>query len=157
MKKYIFAAVAALLGGMAAYAAELSSFIVNKTDGAQIEFKFATDPEMTFDGDDLVITDSASATVRYPMAEVENVTFSKYTTSLQDIVDTDKVSVEVTRSFVRISGLVAGADVRLLDINGMTLAAGRADADGSLTLGVQDLAKGVYIIAMPGHSFKFIR
>lgn len=156
MKKYIFAVAAALLGGLAANADELSSFIVNKTDGAKIEFKFAMDPEMTFDGDDLVITDSAEATVRYPMAEVENVTFSKYTSSLQD-VGADKVSVELTRSFVRISGLQAGASVRLLDINGMTLAAGSADADGSLTLGVEDLAKGVYIIAMPGHSFKFIR
>lgn len=156
MKKYIYAAAVALLGCFGAKADELSSFIVNTTAGDQIEFKFAAGPEMTFEGDELVITDAAETVVRYDMADVENVVFSKYVVSVNDI-NADRVSVEVTRSYVRISGLEAGADVRVFDINGVGVASGRADSEGSLTIDVEGLAQGVYIVAMPGHNFKFIR
>lgn len=156
MKRYMFAAIVTLLGCFGAKAEELSSFIVNTTDGGQIEFKFAASPEMTFDGEDLVIADASEQTVRYPMADVENVVFAKYTSSLRG-VDSDRISVTVTRSYIDVTGLEAGADVRVYDIDGVGVASGRADADGSLRLGVADLAKGVYIVAMPGRNFKFIR
>ncbi len=155
MKKYIIAAVVALTALLGARAEERSSLIVNTTAGDKVEFKFIEQPEMTFEGDDVVITDLAGTTVRYDMADVENITFSKYTDVKE--VATDHVTVQVTRSLVAVSGLEAGASVAIYNVDGMALASAAAGADGTLTIPVEDFPKGVYIVVMPGHNFKFIR
>ena len=67
------------------------------------------------------------------------------------------VKVSIGKEAIAISGLETGAQVTLCDLSGRVVASAGADDAGSLSINVSDLSKGVFIVAMPGQSFKFIR
>ena len=153
MKKYILTALLLIAAAVTLKAEELSSFILNTKDDSKVEFRFASNP---FDEADLLITDASETSVRYPMADVVNIVFSTYTSSVKD-VDADHIVVNLTRDLLTVSGLQAGDDVNIYNVDGALLAVAMADSDGSVALSLADLAAGVYIVNMPGKTFKFIR
>ena len=155
MKKYILTALLLIAAAVTLKAEELSSFILNTKDDSKVEFRFASNP-VTFDEADLLITDASETSVRYPMADVVNIVFSTYTSSVKD-VDADHIVVNLTRDLLTVSGLQAGDDVNIYNVDGALLAVAMADSDGSVALSLADLAAGVYIVNMPGKTFKFIR
>ena len=156
MKKYILTALLLIAAAVTLKAEELSSFILNTKDDSKVEFRFASNPVITFDEADLLITDASLTSVRYPMADVVNIVFSTYTSSVKD-VDADHIVVNLTRDLLTVSGLQAGDDVNIYNVDGALLAVAMADSDGSVALSLADLAAGVYIVNMPGKTFKFIR
>ena len=72
-------------------------------------------------------------------------------------MDADHIVVNLTRDLLTVSGLQAGDDVNIYNVDGALLAVAMADSDGSVALSLADLAAGVYIVNMPGKTFKFIR
>ena len=156
MKKYILTALLLIAAAVTLKAEELSSFILNTKDDSKVEFRFASNPVITFDEADLLITDASETSVRYPMADVVNIVFSTYTSSVKD-VDADHIVVNLTRDLLTVSGLQAGDDVNIYNVDGALLAVAMADSDGSVALSLADLAAGGCIDNMPGKTFKFIR
>ena len=123
MKKYILTALLLIAAAVTLKAEELSSFILNTKDDSKVEFRFASNPVITFD-------EASETSVRYPMADVVNIVFSTYTSSVKD-VDADHIVVNLTRDLLTVSGLQAGDDVNIYNVDGALLAVAMADSDGS--------------------------
>ncbi len=159
MKKIIIA-VMVMLFGMAYASAqdyERTYFELNTTDGGKIRFMFDDEPEMTFDGEEIVITDYSGESVRYAMANVANLTFDKLTVSVEGVEADDAVQVAISKESISVSGLAANAEVALYSLSGAKVASATADTDGNAVVSLEGIAGGVYVAAMPGHTFKFIR
>ena len=56
-----------------------------------------------------------------------------------------------------VSGLEGAAKVNVFDASGKAVASAVADPSGIASIDTSALGKGVYVVAMPNHSFKFIR
>lgn len=162
MKKYIIGALCLVAGLFSAQAENPIHYpylmVVNTTEGQNVSYKFAEKPVATFDGDDMVLTLNGSEKVTYPMANIVNITFASDPSGVETIVTPGaSLEIAVTSSLISIKGLNPGEDVRLFDLNGRLVAAAQADADGAVEISVEGLAKGVYAVASPRHSFKFIK
>lgn len=164
MKNYIISLVAFMAAALSAPAASLGydySLIINKLDGTQVEYKFEVMPVATIDGDDLCISTDADPTkVRYPIAELNNLTFrSEVNAGVNDLsADTaPRVSFIVNRQSLEAEGLPAGAMLTVYAANGTLAAQCRANASGAVSINISHLGHGIYIVKAADHSFKFIR
>lgn len=164
MKKILISAMLCIAGVACALAQHSNVgrhiLVVTTTSGEPVEFAFQTDPVATIEGSDLVITDINDDRVLYPIADLVNLTFKKdpkynQVEGLQ--ADASGVRVSLGREAVAISGLELGAPVALYSLDGAKVASAIAGPDGSLSIAIQGLAKGVYTVAIPNHSFKFIK
>ncbi len=134
--------------------------VVNTVEGEPVEFAFQTDPVATIEGSDLVITDINDERILYPIADLVNLTFKidpNYNSVEGVESDAKALRVSLTRTAVIVSGLELGVQVFLYSVDGAKIAAATADAGGVLTISTEALPKGVYTVAAPKHSFKFIK
>lgn len=158
MKKTILF-TAALAVSMAASAVSFSgtSMYLTKTDGTRIEHVFADKPYATFEGENLVITntgDGAQAT--YPMAEVAGIEFS-VSTGVEGVLAAGDVKFAIAGDIITCTGLEAGQAVEVYALDGAKALAAVADADGYAVVDASPLASGAYILAAGSNSFKFIK
>ncbi|MDE6679928.1 MAG: hypothetical protein K2J92_01080, partial [Muribaculaceae bacterium] len=79
MKKIISALTMALAFAGSALAQDdmgTANLIVHTGNGQSIEYSFALEPRVTFEGNDLVLTDIDETRVVYPMSEGVSFTFN---------------------------------------------------------------------------------
>ena len=162
MKKHILAALVALaLAPFATLNAEPSYFLlVNTSDGNTVEYDFEYLPVATFEGDVMIITDDRSIDgMRFAMDNVVNMTFKAVSdpSAVDCVDDAGRIKVSVAGDLLKVSGLEAGARLVVYDAAGKIEASANADQHGASELNVSNLSKGVFVVAMPGFSFKFIR
>ena len=147
-------AVAAVFG---AAASEGYSLLVNTKDGNIVKYAFEYTPEVTFDGDEMVVIDEDLAEgMRFNMADILNLTIEKPTVGVGSAVKAD-LTIAVTKSTLTVAGLKEGAAVGIYNMSGVQVASAAADNDGNVVIAIDGLGKGVYFATMPGNSFKFIR
>lgn len=157
MKKYIFAALAVMAASFTATAQDEYSLLVNTKEGNTVEFAFKYAPVATFDGDDVVIaSDNNVEDIRYDMGDIENFTFKKTPSGLQN-VNTADLRVKVTKEYMTVEGLEENANVTIYNANGAMVAAATANAEGYVNIDLTGLGAGVFVATMPGNTFKFIR
>lgn len=164
MKRYILAVAAVFLSIFAARAEEqrlVYSLLINTQSGETIEYEFAKEPKATFQGNNLLISlgDRQDVAV-YPMGDIKNITFE----GKKDISGVDEVSgqadhitVKISDTEVNIAGLSSGATVQVYSAAGALVASATADAEGCISISTDGLSQGVYVVTIPGHSFKFIK
>ncbi|MCM1006046.1 MAG: hypothetical protein NC548_57830 [Lachnospiraceae bacterium] len=159
MKKYILSAFAAIALAFTASAADYDyTLLVNTKEGNVVEFEFKYYPVATFEGDEVVITDDHNLeAMRYDMADIANFTFKKTVSGIDEVTPDSAVKVRITKEYMKVSGLKAGAVVNIHDIAGAKVAGGTADADGNVHIALEGLGSGVFVASMPGTTFKFIR
>lgn len=162
MKKYIYAAILAVVSAFSASAEDIKDYflLVNTNDGNAVEFAFEYYPVATIEGDELVIKDDLHAeSIRYNISDVKNLTLKGVPRpdSIDDVTGGQLVKVSVTKQSVSISGLEEGATVNIYDISGKLVASAAAGADGSVVIAVDGLGSGIFVASMPGNTFKFIR
>lgn len=162
MKKYILGALCLVAGLFSAQAEKPTYYpcllVVNTVDGQTINYKFADKPVATFENEDLVLTLESTERVTYPMEQIAKLTFASDTDGIESVTTPgSSLDVTVTSTFIAIQGLNPGEEVRLFDLNGRLIAAAQSDADGAVEIAVEGLEKGVYVVATPRHSFKFIK
>lgn len=159
MKKYIVAAMMAVAAVFGAAAQSSSDYAlqVNTRGGGVVEYAFEYTPEITFDGDEVVIIDEDMAEgMRFNMADILNLTIKKPSVGVADAVKAD-MTIAVTKETLSVNGLAEGAVVAVYNMSGALVASATAGNDGAVAIAVDGLGKGVFVATMPGNSFKFIR
>jgi hypothetical protein len=156
MKKFILAAALALTS-VAMFAESFAhSLIVNKKSGETVEYKFETDPQVTFDAGDMVIA-TGEQQVRHAIADLEKLTFSKVVGLDKVEANNSDIRVAVTSSYVSVEGIAPGMVLSIYSLDGRSLTSATADAQGSVQIGIDQLAPGIYVAASEAHSFKFVK
>ncbi|MDE5996850.1 MAG: hypothetical protein K2G77_01425 [Muribaculaceae bacterium] len=160
MKKHIFAAMLALVLAPAAIVKADTSYslLVNTLDGNTVEYAFEYLPVATFEGDEMIITDDRSAeSMRYAMDNVLNMTIKSVETGVKEVADLNHIRISTLNGLLSVAGVEAGSRMTVYDAAGKAVASATADMNGCIYLNIENLGKGVYVVAMPKHSFKFIR
>ncbi len=160
MKKYILAALLAivLMPSALADAPQSYSLLVNTADGNSYEYAFEYLPVATFEGDEMIISDDRSSkSARYAMENVVNMTFKSEESGVNEISEKNPIKIYTTNDILTVSGVDAGAKLAIYDAAGKLVASAAADSDGVVSVNIGNLVKGVFVVALPKHSFKFIR
>lgn len=150
-------AIAALVLGVCGLMAQedMTQALTVYTDNGEVTFLFRDKPEMTFDGEDALLSTTKGESVRFPMAEIKNIVFGSVN-SVKGVAASG-VTVSLEGELLAVGGLEPGAQVKVFTAAGAMVAEASAAADGRVELQLGNLASGVYVAAIPGHTFKFIR
>ena len=164
MKKYILAVAAVFLSIFAAKAEEqrmVYSLLINTKSEETIKYEFAQEPKATFQGSDMLISLGDRLDVAtYPMEDIKNITFESkpYVGGVEEVAQpNDQLTVRISDTEVAIAGLSAGDIVYTYSSAGALVASVKADSEGNAVICTDGLTQGVYAVALPGHSFKFIK
>ncbi|MDE7418655.1 MAG: T9SS type A sorting domain-containing protein [Muribaculaceae bacterium] len=161
MKKYILAVLfaIALIPTALAQGSNSYSLLVNTTDGNSYEYDFEYLPVATFEGDVMIITDDRNVEgMRYAMENVVNMTIKSGDTSeVTEVADANHIKISTANGILTISGVDADVKVLIYDASGKLVASEVSDNAGCASINIGNLGKGVYVVSMPKHSFKFIR
>ncbi len=132
-------------------------FVVWTGTGGRISYPLAERPKVTHSGETLTVTTTAT-TVEYPKQAV-----SKFTLSDTEIGGVERISAdragELSRkgNTVELSGFAAGTTVNVFNVSGLRVISGCVSADGTLSLDLSPLGKGIYIISTGSITHKIIK
>lgn len=160
MKKMIIALAAALATAFGASATDYAyTLVLNKTDGQHVKYLFENTPVATIEGDEVTILETATKQqVTYPIADILNFTFEYVDNGVEGVISNPgDVAFGLTADTLEAYGLPSGTEVAIFDMAGNLRVTGVSAVDGSASLGIAGLEKGVYIVKAGKHTFKFIR
>ena len=161
MKKYIvslLAVFAFFLTASAQHIDQLYTMHVTTVDGSTVDFEFADEPVMTFNGADMTISSAASADTKFQMDNVVSVTFSSVPSGIATVKDGESgIHVSVSDGKITVSGMAANAKVSVYDVGGALVASANADAGGQAVVNISNLGKGVFVVSTPANAFKFTK
>ncbi|MDE6669726.1 MAG: hypothetical protein K2K26_08615 [Muribaculaceae bacterium] len=160
MKKIISALTLAMAFAGSALAQDdlgTANLVVHTGDGQSVEYSFAVEPVVTFEGNDLVLTDIDETRVVYPMSEGVSFTFTNITTGISNTKVTPSLSVRLVNGIVTVAGLEPNAPVMVYDLAGRRVATAAADPTGSAVVNTQGWSAGAYVFSAKGQSFKIIK
>lgn len=130
-------------------------------DGTSVYFFLKELPIATFADDVVKIVSSTNeATIKRTL--VEKFEFvDKQLPETNDIEDIEEVikndRFEITDNAIRVEGLESGCVVRLYSINGQAIMSAVADDNGCVTLSLDALSSGIYLVNYNEITIKFIR
>ncbi len=158
MKKKTIRALllAALMLLPSAMMAEVQQFLVlTQGDGSVSKFALTESPVVSFDGDMLVVTcgeQSISASMLglsycFTQEEGEATAIPAPRSSLPEIH-------RIAFGEAQFTGLKAGVQVVVYDLNGRAIASEKASSDGKASVNLSQMPQGVYIIKAQGKAIK---
>ena len=130
-------------------------------DGTSVYFLLAEKPLITFQNDEVkIVSDKDEATMKRTL--VERFEFvSEIPTGIEDVEDLEEKvaceNFELAGDAVYISGLTPGCKVQLLSVNGRVLASEVAGENGCVTLQLEALPSGIYLVNYYETTIKFIK
>ena len=133
-----------------------NTLIVHLTDGTSVSFLLAERPRVTFAGDSLRIVSSV-AEAALLRSEVRR--FEFVADAASSVVDVPTASGEcvISKNLLSVSGLNAGATVRLYSLDGRLLRTAGASEAGVAYLSTDGLSAGVYVINFNSTTLKFLK
>ena len=160
MKKLIFAFLLfCFSASLFAQKGKTLSVIMN--DGTSVYFLLAEQPYVTFVDDAVRIVSSTNE------ATIERALVNKFEfvdeipTGIDDVEEVeDKVAAdrfELSDNAIRFEGLAPGCAIRLYSVKGEMLMSDIADNNGALTLSLEALPSGVYLVNYNETTIKFIK
>lgn len=134
------------------------SLLVNLNDNTTVTYRFADEPVATFSEDNMILTMADNEAVTYPMENIKSLTFESDFTAVGDVkADANGPVVTFGNGIITIDGLQPAMTVRVFDTAGALIASATASDNGHAEIATDRLAKGVYVVALPSHSFKFVK
>lgn len=136
----------------------LATFLVlTETNGAKTEFPLDSQPVVTFEQNNLVVTCNGK-TLSTALTDVLEYSFIQrnVTAGINNLPGKETATPSFSFHNAEVSGLKEGANVGIYGLNGRLISAVRADAVGHATLNLSSLPKGIYILRTPTRSFKFV-
>lgn len=130
-------------------------------DGTSVYFLLAEKPLITFQNDEVkIVSENDEATMK--RALVDRFEFvAEVPTGIEDVEGLDEKvaseNLELTGDAVHISGLLPGCRVQLLSVNGQVLMSEVAGENGCVTLLLEALPSGVYLVNYYETTIKFIK
>ena len=140
--------------------------VVWTKDGRSAGYAFAAHPVVSIDGNTFYVGKDGSKAVGYRASNILRFTISDhFEQSAGEVVKADGVAAEpalrpqlrLSPTTMCVSGLTPDAPVRIFDGSGRLVQQAVADSDGSLTMSMLPLRRGVYVISSGQTSFKIIR
>ena len=155
MKNLILSALL-FFSALPCVAEDKSTLVVHLTDDTSVGFLLAERPRVTFAGDSLRIVSSV-AEAALLRSEVRR--FEFVADAASSVVDVPTASGEcvITENQLSISGLNAGATVRLYSLDGRLLRTAGASDAGVANLSTDGLSAGVYVINFNSTTLKFLK
>lgn len=130
-------------------------------DGTSVYFLLAEKPLITFQNDEVkIVSEKDEATMKRTL--VDRFEFvAEVPTGIEDVEELDEKvaseNLELTGDAVYISGLTPGCKVQLLSVNGQVLMSEVAGENGCVTLLLEALPSGVYLVNYYETTIKFIK
>ena len=159
IKGVVYAFLGSLAVGISANASNYVSII--KKDGTIKQFEIQEDGKLFFEGNDMVVSESASvAENKIDLAEIEKVLFNKKSdagTGLADDLTTESISVfpNPTTDLVYISDTQDGSKVEIISWNGMLLNVQNYSVGRGVSL--KEYPTGLYTLRVDGRTFKIYK
>lgn len=135
-------------------------FTVWLNDGQQMDIKLGKNIKVLLEGDKFIVK-SDEVNVEYDASDVKMYTLENDGTVETGIKTVRPDGRQGTMSFdgntIRLIGFTPHSVLRIYALGGQTEGVYRIDADGNLTLGIDDLNKGIHIIKTESITYKIIK
>jgi hypothetical protein len=151
MKKQLLLFLLALLPLVASASADDAQIVIKQKSGNETILQLATNPVITFSGEDMVITNDFT-TISIPLDDIDNYVASDGTTAIEPVTTLPQFS----RGHVIFSGMATGSPVYVRTLDGKVVGKQAADASGKADVSLENLPKGTYIISSQNNSIKVI-
>ena len=129
--------------------------VIWQKDGSKVSYNLDEQPRTTFTTDDLVIT-TTTTTINYPLTKIQRYTYEGGTLSVRD-VKPDGISISHDGDLVIVKGLATGKTVAVHRVDGVQLLVKRSDGSDRLTLSLEKLSAGVYVIKADEITYKLLK
>ncbi len=129
--------------------------VIWQKDGSKVSYNLDEQPKTTFTADDLVIT-TATTTINYPLSKIQRYTYEGAQLSVQNVKEPG-ISITHNGNNIIVKGLPKGKSVTINRVDGIQLIAKRSDGSARLTLSLNSLPAGVYMIKADEITYKFLK
>lgn len=142
------------------FANEKDVLSVLMKDGTSVYFLLAEKPYITFQNDEVkIVSDTDEALVKRTL--VERFEFvDEMPTGIEDVEEEDeqlRAKFRLNGDAVYITGLASGSKVVLYAMDGRVVNSSVASADGCVTISLNALPSGIYIVKYNETAIKFIK
>lgn len=162
MKKIIYSIFALIASfampsvAMAEETIDVQYLVIQQDDGTESRFALKEYPEITFNGDALVV-ESAERNLEIAIVDVLSYSFETVQESLPTAIEAVRQDAPaISFAGAEFRGLASGAAVTAWSLNGQMLTTIKATADGIAKIDLSALPKGVIILRTPGKTIKII-
>ena len=162
MKKIIYSIFALIASfvmpsvAMAEETIDVQYLVIQQDDGTESRFALKEYPEITFNGDALVV-ESAERNLEIAIVDVLSYSFETVQESLPTAIEAVRQDAPaISFAGAEFRGLASGATVTAWSLNGQMLTTIKATADGIAKIDLSALPQGVIILRTPGKTIKII-
>lgn len=162
MKKIIYSIFALIVSfampsvAMAEETIDVQYLVIQQDDGTESRFALKEYPEITFNGDALVV-ESAERNLEIAIVDVLSYSFETVQESLPTAIEAVRQDAPaISFAGAEFRGLASGAAVTAWSLNGQMLTTINAASDGTAKIDLASLPKGVIILRTPGKTIKII-
>lgn len=162
MKKIIYSIFALVvllampLATMAEETIDVQYLVIQQDDGTESRFALKEYPEITFNGDALVV-ESTERNLEIAIVDVLSYSFETVQESLSTAIEAVRQDAPaISFAGAEFRGLASGAAVTAWSLNGQMLTTIKATADGIAKIDLSALPQGVIILRTPGKTIKII-
>lgn len=131
-------------------------FNVWTKSGEQISFPISEKPKVTHNNDGFIVS-STSTSIEYAAADVKKFTLAPIGSDGVEPIKPLNSNICQFDNTLMLSGFRVGSIVKIITINGQTLIVETIHNDGTLSIDLSSLNKGVYIVSTESITCKFIK
>ena len=153
--KTIFTIMILLMSMFCSGTLHAQRLVIWQKDGSKVSYNLDEQPKTTFTADNLVIT-TATTTINYPLSKIQRYTYEGAQLSVQNVKE-QGISITHNGDNIIVKGLPKGKSVTIHRIDGTQLLAKRSDGSARLTLSLNSLPAGVYVIKADEIIFKLLK
>lgn len=132
------------------------SVILWYTNGEKTSYLLSNKPVITYNEECLVLT-ATDASIEVPRADIEKITIGQYTDVQQLQSDEQQGSITVNADGALLSDFEKGMKVYLYQINGVLINQYTIPESGSLSISLNEMERGIYIIKAGRSTIKIIK
>ena len=131
------------------------TLVVLTRDNAQHMFVLADKPEVTFEGNDLLVT-CVNSTTTFALADVIRFTYLNATDAVEELNE-NRTQVNFKDGMIVVNGLKADSSVAVYSVDGRLVRQLKALEGGSYSMDLNELPTGVYIVKADCVTYKIVK
>ena len=126
---------------------------------SETNFFIVEKPVISLTADAVKVNFNEGHEIQFPLSEFKHVYYqtADTPTGITDVSGKQANLFTLTRTAVQAVGLEAGSAVTVYTLDGRQVAAAQADASGSVTVSIESLSAGVYVLQSSASTFKFVK
>ena len=156
MRRIITLSLFVFMAFMTATAQNGPQLKVWKKDKSTVLFALAEKPVTTFSDNKLVIKTS-SATIEYPLADIQRYTYEGIETGIESIESDNSMLVKQEKDKLSLRNLKAGEEVRLYSSSGSLLQIVKSNGTEPVVISLSSRPQGVYIVKSGNETIKLMK